>query len=383
VVPAYLAALTLDGTVLWEWGDAAAEAHHHLLRGAVTIFDLDGDGAAEIHAECALSSEPQPSLCRFDGATGALLHSRPSPLRSEWREEIDNMRGVPLLFAANLRGTARRADFILKYDASETVTGRAWGLDTDFAVLWSYEGNLSHVPKVADVDGDGLDELASGDALLDDDGSVLWSHRFPGDTHVDEVEVGELDGDPTSLEVIISSGMHCVHLDGAFLWVLGEQTVAEGQRLLLRDLRADAPGPEIFVAHAAHARRYWILDRDGNRLLSIDNGGNYMDTPMPVAWRGDGLHQIWLPGTQRVIDGHNRLVADLSGDPAVAALAADHFMYPQAVAANVIGDEREELLVYFPYGGEEIRIYSPAPLDPDLVTPFVHREDLINTITNF
>jgi hypothetical protein len=382
VVPAYFAAMDLDGVVLWEWGDRAAEVNTHLLRGAVSIYDIDGDGAMEVNAECSIGGVPH--LCRFDGATGTLEHSQPSPLLPEWRVEIYNMRGVPLLFVANLSGGPEPREFILKYDASQTVPGRVWGLDTNYSVRWYHEGNVSHLPKVADVDGDGRDEFASGDALLDDDGSVLWEYRFEGDTHVDEIGVGELDGDPDNgLEVVASSGCHVVRLDGSFAWKLGLNRVPEGQRLLVGDFIASSPGLEIFLVYAGHQRNYFVLSADGQILTQIDNGDNYMDAPMPVAWSGNGLQQIWLPGMAQIIDGHNRVVGDLSDDPDVAALSADSYMFTQAFAANVIGDEREELIVYFPYGGTQVRIYSPDPLDETLVTPYLHREDLYNWITNF
>ena len=43
-------------------------------------------------------------LTRLSLPNPKLIFERPSPLLAEWREEILNMRGVPLLFVANLSG---------------------------------------------------------------------------------------------------------------------------------------------------------------------------------------------------------------------------------------------------------------------------------------
>ncbi len=72
-------------------------------------------------------------------------------------------------------------------------------LDPELKPVWSFEskdafekfsGQGTHGMQVADVDGDGRDELIIGAAAIDDDGKPLWN---TGRGHPDACYVGRID----------------------------------------------------------------------------------------------------------------------------------------------------------------------------------------------
>jgi rhamnogalacturonan endolyase len=105
--------------------------------------------------------------------------------------------------------------------------------------------NGNHNLSVADVDGDGKDEIIWGSAALDDDGKLLYATGFG---HGDAIHLGDLNPDRKGLEVFQ------VHEEkGTYSWDIhdaatgeilmkGGQSGVDNGRGLAADIVADTRG---------------------------------------------------------------------------------------------------------------------------------------------
>ena len=241
-----LDAYKLDGTFLWRM-DLGKNIRAGAAYTQFLVYDLDGDGKAEIVCKTAdgtkdgkgkIIGDPQKDwrgydrddekygkiasgpeyLTVFEGATGAALATTkyiPS------REPLDGWGGI----GGNGRNdnTASRADRFtagvayLDGELPSVVMVRGWygrsvlaawdwrnGKFTNKWVFDSegpdnpYSGMGNHSLSVADVDGDGKDEICIGAMTVNNNGEGLYS---TGLRHGDALHLGDLDPERPGLEV--------------------------------------------------------------------------------------------------------------------------------------------------------------------------------------
>jgi rhamnogalacturonan endolyase len=162
-------------------------------------------------------------LTIFDGLTGAALatadyvpqrhpatHS-PTPEQMEeawgdgWGNRVDRFLAAVAYLDGSLpslvmcRGYYTRA-VLAAWNWRDGKLTRAWTFDSDDGTPGhqAYRGQGNHNLSVADVDGDGRDEIVYGAAAIDDDGKGLHS---TGWGHGDALHVSDLDPDHPGLEV--------------------------------------------------------------------------------------------------------------------------------------------------------------------------------------
>jgi rhamnogalacturonan endolyase len=240
-----LEAYRLDGTFLWriDLGKNVREGAHYT---QFIVYDLDGDGRAEVACKTAdgtvdgagkvigdasadhrnadgfIAKGPE-FLTVFDGRTGATLASTrfipprhpetdaPSAeqQRAVWGDANFNrmdrfLAGVAYLDGVRpslimSRGYYTRA-VVAAWDWRGGKLVHRWTFDSDAGPESNraYRGQGNHQLSVADVDGDGRDEIVFGAATIDDGGRGLYS---TGLGHGDALHVSDLDPDRPGLEV--------------------------------------------------------------------------------------------------------------------------------------------------------------------------------------
>ncbi|GAB3605869.1 hypothetical protein GCM10027413_12780 [Conyzicola nivalis] len=205
----FVDAYRLDGTKLWriQLGKNIRAGAHYT---QVQVFDYDGDGKAEVAFKTAdgtvdgagtvignaaadyrnsggyILSGPE-FLTVFDGATGAAIDTVDyEPGRgnvASWGDSYGNRVDRFLAGTAYLDGehpslVVSRGYYtrtvIVTYDLVAGELVKRWSFDSNTAGA-QYTGQGNHNLSVADVDGDGLDEITFGAMALDDDGSVLYN----------------------------------------------------------------------------------------------------------------------------------------------------------------------------------------------------------------
>ena len=222
-----LQAYRLDGTFLWEinLGRNIREGAHYT---QFMVFDLDGDGRAEIACKTADGTidgigrvignanadhrnargyilDGPEFLTVFDGATGAEIDTVPYvPPRGEvasWGDEYGNRVDRFLACVAWLDGgrpslVMCRGYYTRCVLAAWDFRGRElvhrWTFDSDDGTPGNelFRGQGNHGIGVADVDDDGRDEIVYGSCVIDDDGSGLYATGFG---HGDAMHLTDID----------------------------------------------------------------------------------------------------------------------------------------------------------------------------------------------
>jgi hypothetical protein len=397
--PGYLVAIDHEGRQLWSMGDRSISAHmadgHYrepALRGIGFVYDIDGDGCSEVIAE--FWKDDRPMLYVLDGASGAVEQSRASPFDLEVRGG-QRSRCHPLGAIAFLKGKGELPAIVLKYEASGRVPTHATALDSKLQTIWSFTGeptDIGHVPSVGDVDGDGRDEILLGTTLVDDDGKVLW--RKQARNHADCTAMFQPFKGPSRavlLSICNSGPAFCLSASGETIWEKSSEEVSHGQGIWAGDFIPEEPGQEVIVLRSGHWGDFLtVRGGDGRQLATFQHRRElkgYPDFPCVVNWSGTGAHSLWIPIDRCLVDGRGNVVAELgSYEERVRSRlhwgTSKSHVATQAFAVDLCGDERDELVLYQPYHGQSIMVFTQADSD-GREKRYVHPQSVYNIHSYF
>lgn len=310
-------AQNLDGSVLWQWGDAKVgrkEWHHDV---ACQIYDWDGDGRSEVIL-CT-----KGYLVELDGATGEEIRRLPLP----------DEEATDCLVFADFSGNSRATDVLVK-DRYCNI----WAFDRDWNLLWKVKEpggyRTAHQPRPIDIDGDGKDEVIAGYAMLNPDGTTRWVFQSQKVEqrrgHLDCCRVVRRGETPEEFRLALTccgaNDIAMVDGTGKVLWEIPGchfESVDVGQIFPNRSelqLLVD-------IDHQPRGKSpLWVIDENGQVLGQIIT--NYSRHHTLIDWTGDGYHEI-LNASNRALYNHQGqriatfdmpeaarsvLVGDMTGD---------------------------------------------------------------------
>jgi hypothetical protein len=252
-----------------------------------------------------------------------------------------------------------------------------WGVAHDARVLWHYAGSVGHYPAIADVDGDGRDEVFVGFALVDHDGKVLFS-KDAGNAHQDAAFIVK-PADGRWRLLFGNGGIHCLGTDGTELW---HHPLGEAQHVIAGRFQTNSPLQFMVVdrtpvpSHRRDANAWAILylyDLDGRELWRRQTEkGEWCIATRLIQWHGPGQPDCALiygfsverqgpPKAARIYDGQGRVVDVLPLEVAAMPGEKEFVSDCYGMAADVWGDSREEVILF---GSRGFSIYANArPLD--------------------
>ena len=373
-----LEAFRRDGRRLWTkrmtWNIEGGTWYHPWL-----AYDVNGDGRAEVILKGALPEdgdrrEPPESINAgkvisgpehilvLDGTTGELLASAPWPPRDEF--QLDpwgyNFSSRNQLAIAYLDG--RTPCIIALRGTYNLMLAEAWQMKNGkLEPIWQYNsrefglryrGQGAHTTRVADADGDGRDEIFLGAAVLDDDGSPLWS---TGLGHPDYIYVADIMPDRPGLEALTmyetntpgGGGVTCADAaTGKVIWRL-ERPAKHFHYGYAADIdaryRGWESGAEDVVNGGHNGKRLSYHFSPSGKILGENASAPYANyrnfIPRFAYWDGDLLREEI---GNRVIDFRGGQVGGLLFGDVMAAFDSD-------------GDWREEVVTSC---RGEFRVYS-------------------------
>lgn len=392
--PPILQAYKLDGTLLWtiNLGKNIREGAHYT---QFMVYDLDGDGRAEIVCKTADGTtdsagkvvgdknadhrnkngyilEGPEFLSVFEGPTGKILYTTSyNPPRGElkpWGDTYGNRMDRFLACVAYLDGVHPSVVMcrgyytrtcLAAYDWKDGKLVPRWYFDTDDPAhpeRKSWRGQGNHNLSVADVDGDGKDEIVYGAMCIDDNGEGLWNTGYG---HGDALHVSDLDPARPGLEVFdiqerfSDAGCHFNDArTGETLWKKASvKAGSDGEgpgRGLAADIDPRHPGYECWVAGAGING---LFDCKGNLISEKKpRSCNFV-----IQWDGDPMCELldgnhidkwdWQSSTdKRIFEAPD--CQSNNGTKSTPALSGD-----------ILGDWREEV-IWRTRDNKELRIYT-------------------------
>lgn len=327
-------AYRLDGTWMWRviWGNNIPDSNNI----AMIVADVDGDGKEEIairssegtvfgdgerigdtngdgktdYAQVGKYNSAAPEFISvLDGTTGAELARAPYiPIVSSqaWGDNYfkraNSLRlcAAKLLPGGNFQIVAGRGVYAkMELEAWEYVPGskemkHIWKFSTNSNSTYLGQGN--HQLAVADVDGDGFDEITYGACAIDHDGKGLYSTRLG---HGDMLHVGKFIADRPGLQCFqcFESGVtRCALRDaasGEIIWRLDAKEPGDEGRALIADIDPENPGFEC-----------WVYDRQMYDTAGNPLGFTAPSTNFPIWWTGALARQL-LDGDRIDMFGRN------------------------------------------------------------------------------
>lgn len=411
----YVDAYKMDGTFLWriDLGVNIRSGAHYL---DVMVYDLDGDGKAEVSFRTAdgtidgegtvigdadadyrntggyILTGPEYHTI-FEGATGkALATDAYEPARGnvgDWGDTYGNRVDRFLATIAYLDGerpsiVMQRGYYtrmvLVAYDWRDGVLTKRWTFDSNTPGNESYAGQGNHQLTVADVDGDGKDEIITGAAAIDDDGTGLWNSQLG---HGDAMHLGDLDPNRLGLELWAvqenTAAKYSAEVKdaktGRVLW--GQlQTGIDTGRGLAADIDPNYDGAEMWAIDGAWNSSTGSLFAANGELIS----NQIPSSNFAIWWDGDLSRELldhqWLGDPLRVgipkIDKWDYTNKELVNiETFTGTYSNNDTKGTPALQADLLGDWREEVIVRTE-DSTALRIYTTTDMTDQRIYTLMH-----------
>jgi hypothetical protein len=344
----------LDGSVLWRWGNpriGRKKLHHDV---ACQIYDWDGDGRNEV-VLCT-----KGFLVELDGATGKERRRLPLPPEA-----------TDCLVFANLSGNSRATDVLVK-----TRYTQIWAYNRGWEPLWTVKMpggfRTAHQPRPIDIDGDGVDEIMAGYAMLDPDGTTRWVFRSQkvdaARGHLDCCRVLRDGKTPEDFRLVLTccgaDNIAVVDGTGKVIW---EASGHHFESVDVGRICPEVPGVQVAVDidHRPWGKGpLWVFGRHGRQLGQIMT--DYARHHALIDWTGGPTQSILVAQGRGLFDGRGRRIATLGMDEPDAPDPAEML----GIVGDMTGDGVPDVLlttrassaVYIYKNLKGKRPASPVPL---------------------
>lgn len=236
--------------------------------------------------------------------------------------------------------------------AAPAATGRSTGSKTAY-------GNGNHNLSVADVDGDGCDEIVWGSCGINNDGKLLYSTGYG---HGDAIHLSDFAPENPGLEVFQ------VHEESPYGWDLHD--AATGKILLSTTSSGDnGRGMCADVDASAAGGEFWSAAKDGvfNAVTGKTISTNIPSTNFRIYWDGD-LYDDLFDGRYSSNGGctptiykwseTDKKANELKRLTDMSARTCNSTKATPCLQADILGDWREELVMWSGADPSKIMIFS-------------------------
>ena len=378
--PGYIAVYESTGKKLWAKQidiQVTGQAEKQGLPGwhgpGVQAGDIDGDGQTEV---LFLTKDNSLHIVQGNSGESQKIIQLESPENAERWEHLvianfrgkdnsqgDNLASRDLLLQATNSNNYRLGRYITAYAIEDLLQKDnpqpLWTRD-DFVSTAAHNG-----ARVADLDGDGKDEVLGG-AIISSEGEILLA--VPRKGHIDAVVVADVRPDIPGLEVVAleeGGGNRIFLFNGDRLIWETHYKNQEPQNAAVGDFDSNRPGLEIWCRSRYNEhQKPFVFDAQGQLIANYK-----MDNVAPRGWTDSGVEVIftidWTGEPQQLATAKER---HESGDVAIFDPLTGEFLHKfkekadRLYVADVSGDWREELIVL---NGNKLHIYSNPEPNPN------------------
>ena len=416
----------LDGKLLWRinMGINIRSGAHYV---PFIFYDLDGDGCAELivrtsdgtcdgtgkvigdptadyrHNPSPITQHPSPKsewgkynkpgrpmtgriltgneyITVFNGLTGKAMYTKPYiPERgnlSDWGDNYANRSDRMLAAVGYLDGKHASAIFCRGYYTRTVLAawdwdGRElkqhWVFDTNNPEWASYAGQGNHNLRVADVDGDGCDEITYGSMAVDHDGRGLYN---TGMGHGDALHLMAFDPSTPELQVW---DCHENRRDGCELRnartgevIFKIPSKSDVGRCMAADIDPTNSGLEMWSSDSHGIRTikgdvlYSAQDPDDpQHQQHLKLNGRQLSINFGIWWDGDLLRELL---DREMVTKYDWLIHTIVDVVKFEGIKFNNGTKSNpCLSADILGDWREEVIARTP-DSSELRIFvSPIP----------------------
>ena len=325
----------------------------------------------------------------FNGLTGEAMDTKPYiPERGnlkDWGDDYANRSDRMLAAVGYLDGKHASAIFCRGYYTRTVLAAWDWdgrelkqhwvfdtdapGTGKDGKPLSTYAGQGNHNLRVADVDGDGCDEITYGSMAVDHDGIGLYN---TGMGHGDAIHLMAFD--PTTDELQVWD-CHENRRDGSDFRkaktgeiIFQLPSKSDVGRAMAADIDPENPGVEMWSTDSHGIRNikgdvlYTAMDPDDpQHQQHLKLGDRYLSVNFGIWWDGDLLRELLDHETVSKYDWQQKTIADVKHFDGV--VFNNGTKSNPCLAADILGDWREEVIARTP-DSDELRIFiTPIPTD--------------------
>jgi len=369
-VPVEIEAHLGDGRFLWR---RPLVRHDQAFGSAsdvpVNVYDLDGDGKAEVIARYQEGDEVFVAV--LDGMSGRVLRKTPwPPMLTDFAKSSTRIHMAIAYLDGRTPAIVTQTGLYENevFVAFDRALNRLW----EFRSLADTNGSGSHHIDVADVDGDGRDEIFDGTTCLNPDGTVRWSiYR----EHPDIVSIRDFLPERPGLEVFyaVESGVHAgaYMVDaraGTIIWKINREDDPRWTHAHVgwtADIFSGSPGPEAYTNRDGHLAKDTVLLSAAGKLLLEP----FPPAHMPIEWDGDP--------TRELVAQNGSMLGEFDGTTIVPLTAAPIVSKGRVVmVADLAGDFRDEIVIVGPddQGNPAVQVMTATtPLAARAVTRTANR----------
>ena len=408
----YLDAYKLNGIQLWRIDlgkNIRAGAHYTQF----LVYDLDGDGKAEIACKTADGTidgtgkvigdadadyrnkdgfilEGPEYLTIFEGTSGKELvttdYDPPRGKGSDWGDDEGNRVDRFLACIAYLDGQRPSLVMCRGYYTRAVLVAYNWR-NGELVKLWKfdslepgnegYSGQGNHSVSVADVDDDGKDEIIYGSCVIDHNGTGLYT---TGLGHGDAIHVGNLIPSRPGLEIFQvhetpqenGTEIHDART-GEILW--GIPSVEDVGRGMAADIDPRYEGAEVWSSTHWKTGGGGLYSSSGEKISDV----NPQSFNFAIWWDGDLLREL-LDHDYDVETGigvgkidkwdyeNGRLVNLLTAD---GTRSNNGTKGNPCLQADILGDWREEV-IWRTDDSTALRIYTTTEITDHRIYTLMH-----------
>jgi rhamnogalacturonan endolyase len=316
----------------------------YILKGPEFLTVFNGETGTEI-----VTTEYDPprfSTSYNNGNEVPKLEPTASEINSRWGDNYGNRVDRFLACVAFLdgvhpsivmcRGYYTRT-VLVAYDFADGKLAKRWKFDTygTTTANAAYAGQGNHNLRVADVDGDGFDEIIYGSCAIDHDGSGLYNTRLG---HGDAMHLTDFIPERPGLEVV---AVHENKVDGTTL-----RDAATGE-ILYQVKSGDDVGRGMGTDISANFRgmEFWSSRSNGiinaGKLQTVSSSTGSVSMNMACWWDGDLLRE--LQDGINVTKWNNGAATTLLSPVSVAS--NNGTKANPCIVGDIVGDWREEVVL--------------------------------------